>query len=87
MTQWISVMEKLPEFDTVVLVCWRNTPTSVDPIYSWGARLDDGDGWLWGLGGRWGVHPDQTATWNDVDADDDYNVTHWMPLPVPPAVT
>lgn len=44
----------------------------------------DGESWLWGncyfsvsyAGGEWTAH--------DSETDDDYRLTHWMPLPAPP---
>ena len=80
---WISVKHRLPPFEKAVIVC---TPSGYDgaPVYSWGARVDGGEGWLWAVGGRWGVRTDKDASWNNIEADDDYKVTHWMPMPRPP---
>jgi Protein of unknown function (DUF551) len=84
MSDWISVKENLPDIDCLVQVCFLNYQNS--PQYAWGARLDDGDGWLWGiasgLGGR--IDPCRTALWNNVEADDDYPVQFWRPLDEPP---
>jgi hypothetical protein len=81
---WIPVSEKLPDKDVVVLTC-RSSEYDGRPIYAWGARVDDGEGWLWGLSNqRFGIDIGQDASGNDVDADDDYKVTHWMPLPAAP---
>lgn len=87
MTQWISAENELPELNRVVLVRY---PSGYDGahIYAWGARLNDADGWLWGIGGRYGgIRLDNgTGDFNDIEADDDYPVTHWMHLPKPPVV-
>ena len=75
---WISVEERLPELEAVVLGVSHGGTLGV---YS---RVDDGEGWLWYR---------QTWQWNLADAsgfdcDDDYQLTHWMPLPkAPPAAT
>lgn len=79
MSDWIAIEDRLPELNKVVLVCWKNENNG-SPIYGWGARLDESEGWLWGTGARWGVSPREDAQQNDIEADDDYQVTHWMPL-------
>ncbi len=83
--KWISVTKRRPKLDRVVLVCFRSGYDG-GPMYAFGARVDDGDGWLWGIqhssGG--GVRLDRDAGWNGVEADDDYQVTHWQPLPSAP---
>lgn len=83
MSAWISVKNRLPPLDKTVMVRWASGFDGSD-IFGWGARLDDSEGWLWGVGARWGVQPKQTAQWNDIEADDDYQITHWMPLPRSP---
>lgn len=78
---WIPVKRKLPAIDRIVMVAY---PSGFDgsPIYAWGARIDDGDGWCWGVrtGYCSGIHPTETANWNGIEVDDDYKVTHWAPL-------
>jgi hypothetical protein len=83
MARWISVKTRLPPLDETVLIAY---PSGYDgkPVYAWGARVDDSEGWLWGRGGGFGVRPDKGIGYNDIEADDDYPVTHWMPLPRPP---
>lgn len=80
---WISVKKRLPKIDRTVIVCW---PSGYDgtPTYAWGARLDTGDGWLWGIGGHYGVRPNLDTSYNNIEADDDYQITHWMPAPKGP---
>jgi len=63
---WISVKDRLPELDEKVLVLCGDI--------CFGGRVDDADGWLWGVANIIG----------DIEADDDYEVTHWQPLPTPP---
>ena len=85
MSKWTSIKKRLPPLDRVVMVCYRNHRGA--PVYAWGARLDDVDGWLWGIqtcGYCGGVTLGQDAGWNSIEADDDYEVTHWQPLPKAP---
>ncbi len=78
---WISVDKRLPPFIkgadyTKTVICF------VDGKLMLGQRhYINGEGWLWACGVSYG--------WGDlnhaeVEADDDYNVTHWMPLPSNP---
>ena len=80
---WISVKDKLPEPDKTVIVRFASGYDGAH-VYAWGARCDDAEGWLWGIGGRWGVQPGADIAQNSIEADDDYTVTHWMSLPEPP---
>src|SRR3990167_7914347 len=83
--RWIPVSERLPGLEQVVLVHFASGYDG-SPVYAWGARCDDSEGWLWGISSsRSGIHPKENADFNDIEADDDYKVTHWMPLPAPPA--
>lgn len=84
MTEWTPVENGLPELEQIVLVSYRSGYDGF-PLIAFGARLDDGEGWLWGLSRSDGVRVDKDAGWNDAEADDDYQVTHWMPLPAPPS--
>lgn len=85
MSKWISIKKRLPPLDRVVMVCYRSGYDG-GPVYGWGARLDEGEGWLWGVqtGYSNGIRLGQDATWNSIEADDDYKVTHWQTLPAPP---
>lgn len=51
-----------------------------------GERNFNGDGWLWG-NCYMTVYLRGDGTWgsSDCQEDDDYQPTHWMPLPAPPA--
>lgn len=72
--QWIRVEDRLPELGVLVLG-W-------DGALAVFTRDDAGEhGWLWAR-----------QTWchnlgdpQGIECDDDYAVTHWMPLPSPPA--
>ena len=88
MSDWISVKDKLPPFEKVVMVCY---PSGFDgkPVYAFGARLDDSEGWLWGTQSGYcsGVCPGEDAGRNSIEADDDYPVQFWRALDEPPALT
>ena len=86
---WISVNDRLPDMDDLVFV--RMPSGKGGHSFAPGARVDGGYDdkgefyWLWAIG-RWPVNPDKSAGWNDIEADDDYEVTHWRPMfsaPVP----
>ena len=78
--------------------CSDRTPPESQPVWLWdGNRLwigayeycnDDPGGWFYGMGygERWNSF---YARWElmDNDWDDDYQPTHWMPLPEPPVET
>lgn len=87
MSEWISVKDRLPEIDALVMVCFPNYQGR--PQYCWGARIDDAEGWLWGVASGLGGHidPGRDIAWNSVEADDDYPVQFWRTLPDPPALT
>ena len=82
MSDWISVKDKMPELEQVVMVCW---PSGFDgrPLYSFGARLDDSEGWVWGVSSMNHIDPSRDASWN-IEADDDYPIQFWKPLDMPP---
>jgi hypothetical protein len=95
---WVSVKDRLPKFDRTVLVCFPSVFNG-KPLYAFGARIYDTEGWLWGIrSGYCGwIEPGEEANQNGIEADDHYPVTHWMPLarspfktpkkPTPPALT
>lgn len=71
---WISVDERLPSDEAPVL----GTNGRTIGVYM---RFFDADGWCWSQ---------QKWCWNLADPDgcefdDDYEITHWMPLPAPPS--
>lgn len=82
MTRWVSVKNRLPKIDRVVIVCWSSGYDG-RPVYSWGARVQDDERWLWGIYGS-NIDPRDDAARSGIEVDDDYPVTHWMPSPRPP---
>ena len=71
--EWISVKERLPEYDVSVI----GTDGRSIGVYS---LYDSGDGWLWACGD--GLMCDLEEI--EMDAGDEYILTHWMPLPILP---
>jgi hypothetical protein len=69
---WISVDDRLPDFEVPVLGVIGE---SIYPV----CRYDDSDGWLWGC-----LHIGALDDVMSYECDDDYQVTHWMPLPAAP---
>jgi hypothetical protein len=78
---WISIKERLPDIDDktgeskIVLCTWldfRGVPR-VDAFNLY----CDSDGCLWGMADGILSEPSSFAI------DDDYRVTHWMPVPQP----
>lgn len=81
---WIPIEQKLPEIDQIV---WLYNANTYIPWIG-GRAEDDSDDehifWYWGntYGSFWhnGVY------WSgDIEIDEDYQPTHWMPLPELPA--
>lgn len=78
---WINTKKRLPKIGRVVIVCYRSGYDGA-PVLAFGGRVDGGEGWLWGImDNRFGV---QHNDGDNIEADDDYQVTHWMPLPASP---
>lgn len=77
---WILVSSTLPDLGQL---CWL-----WDGKRCWiGARIQEDDGWLWGnsYGSFWW---DGKQWQGEIEEDDDYRPTHWMPLPpIPPHAT
>ena len=81
---WIDAAKERPPIDQIVIVSYKSGHDG-KPTYAWGARLEGDEGWCWGVSsGVIGLRPDHDACWNDIQTDDEYEVTHWMPLPKPP---
>jgi uncharacterized protein DUF551 len=75
-SDWIPVSKRLPPMNTPVIV-YHGPDVKFMGI---GGRIEGEDGWLWAVGER-GDIIDNDA---DLAAEDDYHITHWMPLPKPP---
>ena len=82
MSKWISIKERLPDLDQLVIITWLSDYDR-SPIYAWGGRTDDGDGWRWGVADS---YRSINSKGEPIEIDDNYPVTHWMPLPAPPEV-
>lgn len=80
MAEWVAVSERLPDFYTPV---WLYEPERGVWI---GERADDADGWLWGNCYGSEFWSEESGSWwaSDNEVDDDYQPTHWHPLPAPP---
>jgi hypothetical protein len=91
--KWISVDEKLPDFETGVLVATVEGKITAAQLFE--HRLPDdfkpgpGSGWDSYMIKRaqrgWGWHPYlvSSSEWEWLEFDDE-DVTHWCPLPEPP---
>jgi len=69
MNEWVSVEDRLPEFNTEVL-CFvkRNTDVNNYETYFW----------------LWKYYTDETWGDSEFNIEEDEVVTHWMPLPKTP---
>lgn len=80
--EWIKCSESLPPFNIPVWLAQKDTPK----IFI-GLRDDgDADGWVWCKSYYVPYFSEPKQEWESDDAefDDDYQPTHWMPLPTPP---
>ena len=77
MSEWISVKEKFPEFEQLVLTEGNSGLVVMERVWN-------EEGWYWSAAGYWGMsdlrEPDEYE-------EGDYEPTHWMPLPEPPKET
>ena len=86
--RWIPCSERLPDLETPVwLLCWykgRDDKQRPNPFI--GCRTDSGDGWIWAdCMGSANLSVDEPWKWICDDAEmDDYEPTHWQPLPEGP---
>ena len=69
--RWIPCIERLPEIATPVLALVGKNTYAL-------ARVEYDEGWLWSIGGS------DLSDVRNYEADDDYQPTHWMPLPAAP---
>jgi hypothetical protein len=78
---WKSVKDGLPDEGTNVLACFVSgyDKSLYVAVGSFDWHGEEG-GWLWSQGNGYG----ELETF-DTECDDDYRVTHWMPIPTPPA--
>lgn len=78
MSGWIKCSDRLPELDTPV---WLRM---ADDIMVVGERSSSTDGWMWAA--VYGFYFNQDGQWDasESDASDEYEPTHWQPLPAPP---
>jgi hypothetical protein len=80
MENWISVNDKLPELDVPV---WCH---DAETKRTWVGGITDADDNQWAWGNAYGsMWQQKDGTWSaDLEWDDEYNVTHWQSLPLPP---
>lgn len=81
---WISTEDSLPAFIegrdySETVIGWDGSCLGIHRRY-----YIEGEGWLWARAGYVGLG---CLSGTECEVDDDYNVTHWMPLPQPPAKT
>lgn len=77
---WISVEDKLPPEDTPVMVVGLVHGL---PLYVTTAMLTySGDGWMWAQ--LVSPYNSDLHDPSNYEYDDDYQYTHWLPLPEPP---
>ena len=73
---WAAVTDTMPPLDEIVWL-WNGSRIWI------GGRAWDCDGWLWGNTYNHIWH--NGTKWDgEIETDDDYKPTHWMPLPQPP---
>ena len=79
--KWIPVSERLPDEFVPVLVVGKSGDsqyvTSALVTWEWD---DTGAGWCWNQ-----HHMGWLSDMDSYQFDDDYEYTHWMPLPEPPS--
>jgi len=76
LVEWISVKDRLPEYNETVWACnekdgYVNLACIVNP---------DNDGWLWAVTNGI-IYSEDGKIVSECELDDDYDFTHWMPLP------
>ncbi len=80
---WISTKDKLPPFPegkdySETVIGWDGRSLGIYRRY-----YINGEGWLWA---RASYVCFGCLSKIECEVDDDYNVTHWMPLPQPPEI-
>jgi hypothetical protein len=76
-SEWKKCEDELPPFDLPV---WIHLPGGQIII---GERSNSTDGWLWGNCYGNAYFHDGAWVSNECEIDDDYEPTHWQPLPQP----
>lgn len=72
--EWIKVDKKLPaENETVWAI-------NKEKKYVWLACLIYDDGWLWAVSNGT-IYSENGNIVSECEMDDEYDVTHWQPLP------
>lgn len=81
-TNWVKVSDSLPDMDTPVFAGWFSKYDGRFIYHKFTRTQEQGeDGWIW----LWSKSTDQFISEDDFsEQDDDYPITHWMPLPLPP---
>ena len=76
-SEWIPVKPgSMPEYDVPVLVVSAIYPDQIDSAM----LVDEGDGWMWATKAWYSAISEPRG----YEVDDDYEYSHWMPLPKPP---
>ena len=76
---WISVKDELPDIGQIVMM--RHF-VGESIYYEFGGRVEEDEGWMWGKAYGTLLLP-LSGNHNDIEVDDEYYVTHWMPLTEP----
>lgn len=77
--EWISVKDKLPDELQTVWAC--NNETNFVAL----ACLTYYDGWIWAISNGT-IYSEDGKIISECELDDDYDFTHWMPLPELPSI-
>ena len=75
---WISVKDRLPKMGKNVLTIEKSGYDG-SPVLGVMARAEGDEGWAWAK-----VYSYIDLYDADAELDDNYQPTHWMPLPEPP---
>lgn len=75
--QWVSVKDKLPEENETV---WAY---NINDKFIALACLVYVDGWLWAVSNG-SIYTDRGNIISECELDDEYEFTHWIPLPKVP---
>lgn len=80
--EWINIAEKKPKENQIV---WALTEQHQGPLMVQYFYIEDEDNGGWAFAQIYDVPYYHNGEWQgDSDWDNDFNVTHWMPLPEPP---